>query len=171
MNLKARMNSVLLAGLIAVPILSHGRSGDTEQPMHIEADSAEFNDNTGVSVYRGKVRVTQGSMVLTGDVVTVVAPKQRIQKVTSEGNLSTFHFVTDDDRKIDAEAEYMEYNLQGNKIILRRRAKLTEGQNTFSSVRIVYDTQTRVVDAGDPQKKSRVKMTIVPQSLKSKPKQ
>ncbi len=171
MNLKAQMTAVLLAGLIVIPSHGHARSGDTEQPMHIEADSAEFNDNTGVSVYRGKVRVTQGSMILTGDVVTVVAPKQRIQKVTSEGNLSTFHLVTDDNREIDAESEYMEYNIKDNKIILRRRAKLTEGQNTFSSVRIVYDTQTRVVDARDPNKKSRVKMTIIPQSLKSKPQQ
>jgi lipopolysaccharide export system protein LptA len=171
MILKARMTATLLAGLIAVPSYGYARSGDTEQPMHIEADSAEFNDNTGVSVYRGKVRVNQGSMVLTGDVVTVVAPKQRIQKVTSEGNLSTFHFVNDDNREIDAEAEYMEYNIKDQKIILRRKARLTEGQNTFSSVRIVYDTQTRVVDAGDPKKNSRVKMTIMPQSLKSKPKQ
>ena len=171
MNLKAQMTAVLLAGLIVIPSHGHARSGDTEQPMHIEADSAEFNDNTGVSVYRGKVRVTQGSMILTGDVVTVVAPKQRIQKVTSEGNLSTFHLVTDDNREIDAESEYMEYNIKDNKIILRRRAKLTEGQNTFSSVRIVYDTQTRVVDARDPNKKSRVKMTIIPQSLKSNPQQ
>ncbi|MDL2424869.1 lipopolysaccharide transport periplasmic protein LptA, partial [Pseudomonas sp. BAgro211] len=44
---------------------------DREQPIRVQADSAELDDKQGVAVYRGDVVVTQGSMKLTGNTVTL----------------------------------------------------------------------------------------------------
>lgn len=163
-----RLKSLFLLSIIICESVSSGtalaRSEDTQLPLHIEADTAEFDDNTGISTYRGKVRITQGSMLLTGDVVTLIAPDKRIEKITAEGQPSTFHQLTDKNDEIDAEAQYMEYNAKTNKIVLKHQAKLMQGSNSFVSERIEYNLVTKIVDAGDPESGDRVRMVIVPSS-------
>lgn len=154
----------VLTCLTTLSTPSHARSGDSRQPLHVEADTAEFDDNTGISMYHGSVRITQGTMVLTGDVVTVTAPSQHVNKIVSEGQLATFHQLTDDDEAIDAESEFMEYNAITNKIILLRKASMTQAGHTIASERIEYNTITKIVDAGDPKTGHRVKMTIIPEA-------
>lgn len=141
------------------------QSNNNEQPLHVEADTAEFDDKTGISVYRGKVRVTQGNMLLTGDHVTVVAPHRRLEKIISRGEPSTFHQTTSDGEPLDAQAEYMEYNAKIKKITLLKKASLHQGKNSFSSERIEYQILTKVVDAGDPKGGDRVQMTISPNTI------
>lgn len=158
---------LLIMTILGVSISSHpaqARSEDTQLPLHIEADTAEFDDNTGISTYRGAVQITQGSMLLTGDVVTLIAPDKRIEKITAEGQPSTFHQLTDKNDEIDAEAQYMEYNTKTNKILLKHKAKLMQGSNSFVSERIEYNLVTKIVDAGDPKSGDRVRMVIVPSS-------
>jgi len=144
-----------------------GLTGDTTQPIHIEADKAEYDDKTGVSIYRGKVRLIQGSMVLTGDKVTITAPEQQLQKIVAEGSkdhLSTFKMLRDDGEAVYAEAEFMEYDLSKHRILLLRHAWVEQSGNKIASERILYDTVKETVDAGDVSKGSRVKMTITPGS-------
>ena len=157
------------AGIVILPATSFGLSDDSQQPIQVEADTAEFNDKTGISIYRGKVRVTQGSMVLKGDYVTVVAPDRKLRKITSKGKPTTFHQLTDEGESIDAESEYMEYNTTVNKIILLKKATLQQGKNSFSSERIEYNILTKIVDAGDPKSGDRVKMTIMPNTINTAP--
>lgn len=147
----------------------HALTGDSTQPINIEADSAEYDDKTGESIYRGRVRLIQGSMVLTGNVVTITAPNQELEKIVSEGNLATFKMLQDDGSEVYAEAEYLEYNLKGNEILLLRRAWVEQGNNKIASDRILYDTLSETMDAGDPEQGSRVKMTITPDGDQSEP--
>ncbi|VFT49618.1 ABC transporter ATP-binding protein [Pseudomonas aeruginosa] len=59
---------------------------DREQPIRVQADSAELDDKQGVAVYRGDVVVTQGSTKLTGNTVTLKQDKNGdIEVVTSVG--------------------------------------------------------------------------------------
>ena len=63
--------------------LAFSLSDDSSQPINIKSDSAEINDATGVSIYIGNVVITQGSMVLTGDKVTLEVSNKKVQKITS----------------------------------------------------------------------------------------
>ena len=87
------------------------RTDDATKPINIKADSAEINDLTGVSVYRGNVKITQGSMQLTGEKVVLETANKKVQKITAEGNLSTFKQTTDDGKLINAEAKKMVYKI------------------------------------------------------------
>lgn len=156
---------IICACISLLPLTSYGRTEDTRLPLHIEANTAEFDEKTGISTYRGKVRITQGSMVLTADLITVTAPNQQLHKITANGKPSTFHQLTDDGDPIDAEAENMEYDTKSNKIILKKKAKLMQGKNSFSSERIVYNVLTKTVEAGDVKSGDRVKMVILPASV------
>jgi lipopolysaccharide export system protein LptA len=167
-----RLRSLLPALLclaIFYPRVGHGLSGDTEQPIQVEADSAEYDDKTGTSVYRGKVRMIQGSMVLTGDVVTVLTPGQRLTKIIADGHKATFKMLRDDGETVYAEAEHLEYDISDHKILLLRKASVEQGNNRISSERIEYDTATQTVEAGHLKDGGRVKMTIIPGTTPSNP--
>lgn len=140
---------------------------DSTQPINIQADSAEINDVTGISTYRGNVTITQGSTVLTGDIVILETANKKVQKIISEGNLSTFKQTTDDGRKVDAEAEKMVYSITGSKIVLTKNAKLTEAGNTFASDKITFYTDKEIVTAGSSTGNDRVNITVFPETVKS----
>lgn len=164
---RIRQGICCLIVLAAQPALA--LTGDSTQPINIEADSAEYDDKTGVSIYRGRVRLMQGSMVLTGKVVTITAPSQSLEKIISEGDLSTFKMLRDDGEEVYAEAEYMEYNMKNNQILLLRQAWVEQGNNKIASDRILYHTVSETVDAGDPEQGSRVRMTITPENNPAEP--
>lgn len=141
-------------------------SDDSTKPINIKADSAEINDATGISVYRGNVKITQGSMQLTGEKVVLETANKRVQKIISEGNLSTYKQTTDDGKVIHAEAEKMVYNININEIVLTKNAKLTEAGNTFASDRIVFYTDKEIVSAGSETGNDRVNITVFPETIK-----
>jgi len=58
---------ILLLSLVIGLGQAHARSDDNEQPLHITADTAELNDKTGISIYRGNVRMVQGTTIITGE--------------------------------------------------------------------------------------------------------
>ena len=56
--------------LAACATTAHGLASDKDQPIEVEADSAELDDAKKISIYRGNVVVTQGTIRMTGDVMT-----------------------------------------------------------------------------------------------------
>jgi lipopolysaccharide export system protein LptA len=139
---------------------------DSTKPINIQADSAEINDTTGVSTYRGNVVITQGSTRLTGDLVILETANKKVKKIIAEGKLSTFKQTTDDGRKINAEAEKMIYSITGNKIVLTKNAKLTEAGNSFASDKITFYTDKEIVSAGSSSGNERVNITVFPETVK-----
>jgi lipopolysaccharide export system protein LptA len=153
------VHSIFISSAIAL-------TDDSTKPINIQADSAEINDATGISTYRGNVKITQGSTVLTGDIVTLETANKRVQKIISVGKLSTFKQTTDDGRKINAEAEKMVYSITGNKIVLTTNATLTEAGNTFASDKITFYTDKEIVTAGSSSGNDRVNITVFPETIK-----
>lgn len=141
-------------------------TSDSTKPINIQADSAEINDDTGISTYSGNVKITQGSTVLTGDTVILETANKKVKKIIAKGKLSTFKQTTDDGRKIDAEAEKMVYSITGNKIVLTKNAKLTEAGNTFASDKITFYTDKEIVTAGSSSGNDRVNITVFPETEK-----
>ena len=159
-NKVAFLVTILVLGLISSPLLA--RPDDRDKPIHITADTAELNDKTGISVYRGDVEMIQGTTILTGDVITIHSPDKKVNKVISVGNLATYQETTTDGHIVYAEAEEMVYNRLENKIELFRRGKVTQQDNVFRSEHIIYFIEEELIDAGTP--KDRVNITILPDS-------
>lgn len=164
-------NKFLALSLLAVcfmPIeMALARSDDREKPIHITADTAELNDKTGISIYRGDVRMVQGTTILTGAVVTIHSTDSTVEKIISIGDLATYQETTDDGDDVYAEAEEMIYDRLLGTIDLYRRAKVTQEENLFRSEHILYKIEEELIEAGNslPDKqKERVNMTIMPES-------
>ena len=90
--------SLLITLLILLCVANNvtARTDDSEKPIHITADSAELNEKSGVSIYRGDVKMVQGTTILTGDIVTVYTANDEVDKMISVGDLATYQETTDD---------------------------------------------------------------------------
>ncbi|MEM7304279.1 MAG: lipopolysaccharide transport periplasmic protein LptA [Pseudomonadota bacterium] len=160
---------IIIILLLLAFILSHvalARSDDSEKPIQIMADTAELNDKTGVSVYRGDVEMIQGTTILTGDTVTVYTVDNEVNKIVSVGELATYQETTDDGDIVFAEAEEMIYYRDEKKVELFRKAKITQLDNVIRSEYILYLTEEGFIDTGT--NTDRVNIVIQPESKPSK---
>jgi lipopolysaccharide export system protein LptA len=159
--------SFLLACLL-LPLQSLALSTDKDQPMNIEADRVDIDDEKGVSTFRGNVVITRGSMLIKGDVVVVYRDKAKnLDKVHSTGNLA--HFQQRPDNKPDdviAEGQELFYDAVKEVLNIRRQGKVVQGGDTFRGEHIVYDSKRDKVEARGNKngngKKGRVQMTLQP---------
>jgi lipopolysaccharide export system protein LptA len=123
---------------------------DRDQPIRVQADSAELDDRKGVAVYRGDVVITQGSMKITGDTVTITQNAQGdIEVFTSVGKPAYYEQKPAVDKPVvKAYGLTIQYFAAKDRIVLIDQAKVVQEGNTFEGEKIVYDTQRQIVNAG-----------------------
>ena len=172
-----RIKHPALASLFCLTLFSHvyGLSSDFEQPIEIEADFAELDDEKGVTVYIGKVIVVQGSIVMTGDRLTARFTSEReLEDAVLEGRLATFKQTPDlGGLDIEGEAEIVEMHAFENIFYLTGKAKVTQGKRLTQGHRISYDTERSLATVRaskrngpggklDPREGGRVRIIIPP---------
>ncbi|AHZ75467.1 lipopolysaccharide transport periplasmic protein LptA [Pseudomonas shirazica] len=124
---------------------------DRDQPIRIQADNAHLDDKQGVATYTGDVIITQGSMMIKGNTVTITrSASGDIDVVTSVGNLAYFEQQQSAAKpdKMKGWAVTIQYQSQKDMVILTDRAKVENEGNTTEGEKIVYNTQTQVATAG-----------------------
>lgn len=132
----------------------------TSKPIQIQSDSAEFNDKTGVAIYRGHVRVDQDDKHLTANMLTLYRNAQaQIEKMIATGSPAEFQGKeTPLDPLLEGKANTIQYYPDKNKIILLEDAKLLQNGHTIHSDALTYDLQTRVL-ISNPVQGKRVTLT------------
>jgi lipopolysaccharide export system protein LptA len=161
--IRAAAASSLLLLLTAPP--AHALKSDQDQPVYLEADSVELDEQKSESVYKGDVQVQQGSMQILADEVTVHHyPDRRPEHITAIGAPAKYRQeIEGQKQEVHAEALRMEYDAGKDELTLIGQAVLYQGQDTFRNDRIVYDRATAQVKAGTiAQGKERVKIRINP---------
>jgi lipopolysaccharide export system protein LptA len=156
----------ILALLLSVPTLVPALEEDQYQPMYIEADAAELDEQQSTSLYLGNVDVTQGSMRILADEVLVHHKQdRRVQKIIAIGKPVRYRQRVDDDPdEVKGRALRMEYEADSEELTLIDEAVLTQGEDRFASDRIVYNRITDRVTAGtSAQGRERVKIRIEPE--------
>ncbi len=123
-------------------------STDSEQPIEIEADFAELDDESGTTVYVGNVVVIQGSIRMTGDRLRVnFTPEKDLKDAYLEGKLATFKQSPDKAEDVNGEALEIEYHAMDSMLFLIQKAKVTQGERLFQGHRINYDTKKSIITA------------------------
>ncbi|MCB1867992.1 MAG: lipopolysaccharide transport periplasmic protein LptA [Gammaproteobacteria bacterium] len=151
--------------LLILPLLCGALESDREQPLYVEADGADLNDKTGVSVYTGNVVITQGSIKLSAHKVTLTQKGEKSDHILAEGNPVKFEQQTGGSKGlIKGQAKTADYHLDSETIFMVGDAIITQGKDTFRSDRITYDRVKGEVKAGASAKgKQRVRIAIQPQ--------
>lgn len=172
----------LLWVFTTIPSIALALPSDREQPINIEADHAQLDDETGVTQYKGDAILTQGTLRIEGDVITFFYDENReLEKAIAEGNLATYEQVhKEGDKPVKAKALQMEYHASKQRIFLVGQGYVWQSGDEFRGNHIEYDINKNIVIAnsrpvevdGEKQSSGRVHITIQPpgQREKNKPK-
>ena len=139
---------------------SGAMTGDKEQPITIEADRVDIDDKKGVSIYKGKVQVTQGSMVLMADTVTTytVGDKQvkqrELDKIIAVGAPAQFRQLLDTkdaktgkNEEVRGQAQRIDYFAREERLVLQGGGHIWKEGDEFSGNIIEYDVAQETVKA------------------------
>ena len=140
---------LLLLCLSLIPALAFALPSDREQPINIEADHAQLDDEQGVTQYKGNAILTQGTLRITGDIITFYFDEdQQIKKAVATGNLATYKQVQKPgEEPIRARALQMEYHAKSQKIYLIGKGHVWHQGDEFSGNQIEYDIARNIVHA------------------------
>lgn len=181
LNRKTLVSFLVTCFLCVYSLIAGALSTDKDQPIEVEADYAELDDEKGVTIYEGNVIVTQGSMRINGDKMTVTYNEDDDLDTLIVTGLPAHYQQMPDDSEVpdEAEALQMEYHSLKNLIVLINEALVKQEGLRFSGNRIEYDTEKSKVyahsshtvkeqtsDAKTENRNDRVKLTIKPKKKK-----
>jgi lipopolysaccharide export system protein LptA len=179
MNLKQRLPTLLLLCALTGPAAA--LETDTDQPIEIEADRMMLNEQTGISSYSGKVSLTQGSLNISAEQLTISTADGVLQqmKITGiPGKPAIFRQQTAAGEEALGQALNIDYHAQESRLILTGQAEMRQGGNHIKSERIDYNTETNSLIAGQAASKTdttakpaageRVKIVINPKTQPAK---
>ncbi len=145
-------------GLVALP-------EDAAQPIHIQADSLEMDQQAQRGVYRGSVRVDQGTLRVTADEMIVEIRDNKVIKITASGNPAHYQQqLEDNEGQVEADASIIIYHTLEERLDLRGNALLTQEGNEISGDYIRYDIVAGKVDV-QAEKDGRIRVKLEPADL------
>lgn len=139
---------------------------DKDQPVFVEADATTLNHKTGINTYRGHVKLTQGTTVITGAVITTYANQHnQIEKAIAIGSkniLASYQTTTDQQKPpFIAVGDTINYYPECARVELVGNARATQGENSFAGPQINYDMKQKIVIT-PASNKGRTKIIILP---------
>ena len=168
---------ITLIFALLLPLNAAALSTDSNQPMNIEADRVDIDDDKGTNTFRGNVKITRGSILISGDKVIVFRDKEKnLDKIHITGKQA--HFQQTPDNKnvpVVAEADELFYDSIKEILIMRRNGKIVQGGDTFTGDHIIYDSKRNKITAKQTNATStetkgdgRVHITIQPKNKQKK---
>jgi len=151
-NISSYSSIGLFIGLFILGLQQNTLAANINEEVFISADYMSFNIESGNSVYIGNVKITQGKLSLTGDKITVKQKDNILKRVTVIGKPARYNHITEDGEPVSAQSEQMDYIASKNKLVLTINAILEQPDHRVSSQTIIYDTQKRIIIAGDQNK-------------------
>lgn len=158
--------SALLLAAVSATAVAEKALPLSSAPVNIYADHMKYDIPSGISEYRGNVRVTQSTIELTGDRVTAIQQEKVLKNIKVTGSPAKYRQQSDDGSYINAQSMQMEYQADKNRLILSDKARLEQAGSVMESDQIIYDTINEVVIAGDDKANKRVNITITPDKIK-----
>ncbi|MEN5179767.1 lipopolysaccharide transport periplasmic protein LptA [Comamonas odontotermitis] len=148
-------STLLMAAVLALPLLSHAERADRTKPMNIEADNGTHDELKQTSVFTGNVVVTKGTIIIRGAQLTVSQDRDGYQHgvvTAAPGKLAFFRQKRDTapgapSEFVEGEGEVITYNGRDDTVHFERRGELRRYRETtltdqVSGSVIVYNNLT-----------------------------
>ena len=143
-----------VASLVAGVVLLAAAPGaealpeDANQPIQIEAEHVEYDQNAGTVLYTGSVEAEQGTMRVSADEMTVEVKNQRVVRIIARGDPAKYQQLLEADKGlVKADARTIVYHTQDERIDLQGDAFLEQGGNEIAGELIHYDVVAGKVNA------------------------
>ena len=166
--MRVKVFSILLLLLLPLQLAALDSNGD--QPIEVEADRLEVREQESISIYEGKVKLVQGSLVINSDRLVIhfnEANELTLMEMT--GTPARFRLLDSEQREMQGQAEQIDYTESKSLLELRRSARFSHAGDTIESDLIRVNTENNNIEAGSTQSEKRVKMLIKPKQNASSP--
>jgi len=145
--LSASLSALLLGLAIGLsPAPARAEKADREKPVNIEADRMFYDDLRQLNIFEGNVTLTQGTLIIRTDKLTVKQDPEGFQHGTADKGaqgLAYFRQKRDNvDEYIEGWGERIEYDAKTDKADLITRARIVRGTDEVRGSTINYDGRT-----------------------------
>lgn len=163
-------NPLVATALFAVCAVAHAELADRDKPVNVEADRLTIDDLKKESVFEGNVTVTQGTLMLKADKVTVKQDAGGFNYASAYGKPAYFRQKREGfDEYIEGNAERLDYDGKANKMQMFTNAEVRKGADEVKGDYISYDAGTEYYQvisgpsvASTTNPKGRVRAVIQP---------
>lgn len=147
--MKCNFQKTLITGLCLFSLSIYGLPSDSEQPLTLVHDNAEMNGKTGITVLTGDVIIDQGTLHITGDVVTIHRNQNGdIDHFVAQGKPAHYQQIPNKgEGLINGDALTIEYYPTAEKIKLTEQAHLDQDGSLYDGEEISYDIRNEIVTA------------------------
>lgn len=145
-----KINIVSLSKLLLLGIFAFSKTyalpSDTKQPVKLTADKATFNEKTGVTEYTGRVTISQGSLNISANRLTIyINDDGSIKSAQATGSPATMQQQLSKGKGLSkGSAGSIAYDAKTGIILLKGSAKLSQDGASISGEHIRYS-----LSAGD----------------------
>lgn len=159
--------NLLIAAMLLSAYQAVALESDRDQPVEIESDSAAFDETSGLTSYRGNVRLVQGSIELLADLIELYSENEQIVELVATGNPAYYEQLPEEGaEKLIARGNTIRYQLNDDLILLEGSASLSQQGTTLSGGSILYDVRQHILRAsaenGAQSTQERVRVTLPP---------
>ncbi|MDP6104301.1 MAG: lipopolysaccharide transport periplasmic protein LptA [Gammaproteobacteria bacterium] len=139
--------------------------GDADKPIEIEAQSVLVDESTGFNQFMGDAIVTQGSIVLSAELIEVQTSDEEVESMVAKGSQQKpakyIQSQPNQARFIEATAIEITYDVEKGLVFLIGDANLVQGFDSFSGETLEYDINNdKVLVEGSEDGTKRVKFKI-----------
>jgi lipopolysaccharide export system protein LptA len=154
----------LIIGMMMYSLSANALQSDYDQPINVSSVSQHAQMKSNTITFTDDVLLTQGTIKITGDKLTVIRGQQANQEVMiAEGQVATFYQTQDDGKPFDAEANTIHYDVAKSKITLTGNAQVKQLDSQINGSKIIYflETEELLVES-DKASQQRVKTVFLP---------
>ncbi len=149
LNIPLFSGAILFIAAI-LPLTVFALESDRDQPIDIESDRAVFHEQEGYTVYSGNVRLSQGSILLEAAEISIYFEDGNVYKLLASGDRAYYEQLpAENEGKVVAQANTIEYLLQDDLINLIQDASLTQDGATLNGELITYDVRNHLLKANN----------------------
>ena len=154
--------ALLLTGSLLSTESAQARGSDLTQAIEVQADKSEFDEKAGTQTLSGNVEITQGTMRIKADNISISLKDNALHTISGTGSPIRFQQETENGELMNGEAESIIYNALAGSLTLKGAAKLSQPRQNLVSDLIVFDARTQKVKAEGGGKTGRVSIKILP---------
>lgn len=144
---------------------------DRSKPMHLEADQVIMDDAQHISTFIGNVRLSQGTMLISGDKIVVVEDKDGFKHATAYGNTAEFRQKREGlDGYVEGYGNRIDYDARAGTLNFQENARLKRDLDEVTGDNITYNVKTEIfrVNSGNANqendKPQRVRAVLQPKA-------
>lgn len=142
---------------------AHAEKADRSQPIYIVSDRLNVDDAKHISIFEGRVELTQGTLRVIAEKIVVTEDVAGNKFCVATGHLASFRQKREDTNEyVEGYGERIEYDTRTEQVDFYVQARVKREQDDVRGDHITYSTLTEIFHVDGRANSVRVRAVIQP---------